>query len=205
MVGTSDVLFGFNSRTEKDQIEDFIDSKYIVDYGIVKTVNSDGTVDVEHACKIVLANGQTVEPYTLTPNVEVLWPSSAEFSVKFKLTAGDRVLLLGTKYHVPTVNITEPTEPVALYHYSQETLKAIPVCLHKTNAKMVIEIENGALMLKNTTLSYSLKAIIDEMFNALTTGWQSIPCVPGSPVTPLATTITALNTAKAKFDSIFKD
>ena len=203
MKGVNALLFENMNLSDRNVIDKYINQKDIIDYGIISKVNSDGTVDVRHAVKRVMATGEVIEPFTETPRIEVLWPSSKEFSLKFKLSVGDRVLLVGLKASFPTVNVTEPRPPSSNYHYSQETLKAIPACLYAASSEMIIEIESGKMKLANKV--NSLGAVLDELMDALTTGWTSINCVVGAPVTPLPTTITAINAVRTKLATLFEE
>lgn len=202
-VSTSEQLFGHIVQSDVDVIRRVVSSMYFVDYGIVDKVNSDGTVDVKHAKKIRLGNGKDIEPFTLTPSIEVLSLSSAEFSLTIPVTKGDRVMLFGLKNVLRTVNVTSPSKQETLDHYSQETLKALPLCLPSTSSKVIVEVDNGKMVLKNQV--NSLKTVLDELLDALTTGWLSINCVVGAPVTPSPSTLTALNSVKTKFATLFKE
>jgi hypothetical protein len=202
-LSTSDQIFGTIDETESSFIQAVVSSMYFVDYGIVSKVNSDGTVDVKHAKKIRLENGTDVEPFTLTPSVEILTLSSAEFSIEIPVTIGDRVMLFGLKNGMRSVDVSSPSKQETLSHYSQETLKALPLCLHDSSSKVVLEIDNGKIALKNQI--NSLKTILDDLLTALTTGWVSINCVVGAPVTPSPTTLSSLNAVKTKFATLFKE
>jgi hypothetical protein len=86
--------------------------------------------------------------------VEVLTIAGSGFSINFDYKKGDKVLLLGLKNYVPKVDdVTSATETTAYLHYSRETLKALPLCVFNDDAKVKIEVEDGALKLttsKNT-------------------------------------------------------
>jgi hypothetical protein len=200
---TSDIMFDLTNTTDRDLIEDIVNAMYIVDYGIVAAVNSDDTIDVKHASKLTKINGDTVDPYTLTPSVEVLTLSCSELSIKVPISVGDRVLLLGLKTNLPTVDVSEPSVPTEFYHYSQETLKALPLCLHLSSAKVIFDISDGKLAIKNTTKS--LKTILDAFIDAVSTGWTSINCVVGSPVIPNPATLATLAQIKVDLALLLKE
>lgn len=202
-VSTSEQLFDHIVQSDVDVIRRVVSSMYFVDYGIVDKVNSDKTIDVKHAKKIRLGSGKDIEPFTLTSSVEVLSLSSTEFSLSIPIQKGDRVMLFGLKNVLRTVNVTSPSKQETFDHYSQETLKALPLCLPSASSKVIVEVDNGKMVLKNQV--NSLKAVLDELLDALTTGWLSINCVVGAPVTPSPSTLTALNSVKTKFATMFKE
>lgn len=139
--------------TERSLVESILASHYILDYGFIKKVNDDKTIDVTHAKQLKTYDGQTLKA-TVTTGVEVLTIAGGGFSIKFDYKKGDKVLLLGLKDYVPKVDeVTSATETTAYLHYSRETLKAIPLCIFNDDAKVKIEIEDGTLKLttnKNT-------------------------------------------------------
>lgn len=131
--------------TERSLIESILASHYIIDYGFIKNVNPDKTVDVTHAKQLKTLDGQSLKA-TVTPNVEVLTIAGGGFSINFDYKKGDKVLLLGLKDYVPKVEeVTSATETTAYLHYSRETIKAIPLCIFNDEAKVTVQIENGAM------------------------------------------------------------
>ena len=148
-------IFLNEKLTERNIIESILASHYIIDYGFIKKVNADKTVDVTHAKQLKTLDSKTL-PATVTTNVEVLTIAGAGFSINFDYKKGDKVLLLGFKDYIEKVDeVTSATETTAYLHYSRETLKAIPLCIFNEDAKVKVEIEDGALKLttsKNTEL-----------------------------------------------------
>ena len=143
--------------TDRSLIESIVASHYILDYGFIKKVNADKTVDVTHAKQLKTLDGKTL-PATVTTGVEVLTIAGAGFSINFDYKKGDKVLLLGLKDYVPKVeDVTSATETTAFIHYTRETLKAIPLCAFNEDAKVNIKIENGdmALACKSFTVTDS--------------------------------------------------
>ena len=139
----------FESERFNDQtlIESILASHYILDYGFIKNVNPDKTVDVTHAKRLKTLDGQSL-PATVTTKVEVLTISGGGFAFNFDYKKGDKVLLLGLKDYVPKVEeVTSASETTSYMHYSRETLKAIPMCVFNSDAKVKIEVEDGALTL----------------------------------------------------------
>lgn len=204
MVG--DLLYRETARTERDFINSIVNSKYIVDYGIITQVNSDETVDVKHAMQLTLLTDEVL-PYTLTPSVQVLWPSSSAFSMRYTLHIGDRVLLLGFKQLVDDVDITEAGAVEANYHYTRETLKAIPLCIFNTSATTTIEEVDGDLRIDsdNIELNGNTRTFVThaELDTALQTFITALNLhVHGSAGTPPVTPMS-LNIAAAETTTIF--
>ncbi len=143
-------VFESERLTERSLIESILSSFYIIDYGYIKTVNPDETIDVIHAKKLKLLNGKELNQ-TLTKKIEVLTVAGSGFSFKFDYKKGDKVLLLGLKNYIKKVeDVTSATETTAYTHYTRETLKAIPMCVFNKDAKVKLEIKDG-----NTTLKGS--------------------------------------------------
>ena len=141
----SNSVFLNEGLTEKSLIESILASHYIVDYGFIKSVNPDKTIDVTHAKQLKTLDGQSLKA-TVTKNVEVLTLCGGGFSFTFDYKKGDKVLLLGLKDYVPKVeDVTSATETTAYLHYSRETIKAIPLCIFNGDAKATVKIENGTM------------------------------------------------------------
>ena len=133
--------------TDRTLIESILGSFFILDYGIVKEVNGDKTINVLHAKKLTMLDG-SVLPEMETRNIEVLTLSGLGFSIVWDIQKGDKVLLLGLKMQVEkTADVTSPEESSSNLHYSRETLKAFPLCAFNSDAKVKIEIKDGALVL----------------------------------------------------------
>ena len=137
--------------SEKTLIESILASFYILDYGYIKAVNQDKTVNVVHAKRLKTYDGQSLYP-TETDDVEVLTVSAGGFAFKFDYKKGDKVLLLGLKDYIPKVNkVTSATETTSYQHYSRETIKALPLDVFSDKAKVVITVENGKLTIANSS------------------------------------------------------
>ena len=131
--------------TDRDLIESIISNFFIVDYGIIKEVNADKTINVLHAKKLKTMDGVTLEAME-TKNIEVLTLSGAGFALVWDIQKGDKVLLLGLKTPVEkTADITTPEETTSCLHYSRETLKALPLCVFSDKAKVRAQIKKGKL------------------------------------------------------------
>ena len=138
-------IFLSEKLTDKDLIESILASHYIIDYGFIKKVNADDTIDVTHAKQLKTLDGKTL-PATVTTNVEVLTIAGGGFSLKFDYKKGDKVLLLGLKDYIPKVEeVTSASETTAFLHYTRETLKAIPLCIFNEDAKVTVQVEDGTM------------------------------------------------------------
>jgi hypothetical protein len=136
-------IFMNERLTDKNLIESVLASFYILDYGYIKAVNPDKTVDVTHAKRLKTTDGTTLNP-TVTKNIEMLTIAGSGFSLQFDYKKGDKVLLLGLKDYIPKVeDVTSATETTTYQHYSRETIKALPLCVFNDDAKVVVKIENG--------------------------------------------------------------
>ncbi len=131
--------------TDRTLIESVVSSFYILDYGFIKTVNNDKTVDVVHAKKLKTLDGEDLSEMT-TKGLEVLTISGQGFSLNFDYAQGDKVLLLGLKTPVEkTGEVNTATETTSYIHYSRESMKALPLCVFNDSAKVRIEAKEGSL------------------------------------------------------------
>ena len=190
--------------TERNLIESILASHYIIDYGFIKKVNADETVDVTHAKQLKTLDGKTL-PATVTTNVEVLTIAGAGFSLKFDYKKGDKVLLLGLKDYIPKVEeVTSASETTAFLHYSRETLKAIPLCVFNDDAKVKIEVEAGTLKVtteKKIELNGNDKQFVTwtELNQALQNLWTAIQAHT-HPVSTTGTAAAQSGTAATSID-----
>lgn len=139
----SNSVFFNEKNTERTLIESILSSFFILDYGYIKTVNADETIDVVHAKKLKLINGKELNQ-TVTKRIEVLTLAGSGFSFKFDYKKGDKVLLLGLKNYIKNVkDVTQATETTSYQHYTRETLKAIPLCVFNGEAKVTMQIKDG--------------------------------------------------------------
>lgn len=209
MSGNSVLL---NERfTDRTLIESVLTSFYILDYGYIKTVNPDKTIDVTHAKRLKTQNGQTLNP-TVTKGLEVLTVAGSGFSLQFDYKKGDKVLLLGLKNYIPKAEeVTSATETKSYQHYTRETLKAIPLCVFNDDAKVTIKIENGDLAVKTggkIKLNGDSKQLVtwSELNNALsnfltqlTIAMTTTPIVGNGAVQPTWTNMpTSIDISAAK-------
>ena len=136
----------YNERlNERSIIESVLSSYYILDYGYIKKVNADMTVDVVHAKKPKTSDGKSLEQ-TITKNIEMLTLSCGAFSLNVEYKQGDKVLLLGLKDYVPQADdVSSATEMKCYLHYTRETIKALPLCVFNDEAKVKVEAEAGTL------------------------------------------------------------
>lgn len=144
-------VFLSEKYTDRDLIESVLQSFYIVDYGYIKTVNQDKTIDVIHAKKLKTYSGETLQQ-TESKKIEVLTLSGSGFSIQFDYKKGDKVLLLGLKDFIPkAADVNSATETTNYLHYTRETMKALPLCVFNDKAKVVIKIESGKLTIANSS------------------------------------------------------
>ena len=194
---------------ESDLIAGILSSFYIVDYGYVNKVNADGTVDVTHAIRTIMKNGTELSE-TITTGVEVLTFSGAGFALKWDITPGDRVLLLGLKDYIPKVgDVSKAEAPKAYIHYERANLKAMSLCVFNDSAKTVIQSDKGKFSVTSNKIELNgntkqfvtwaeLNAALSSFITALnnhthTNGNQGAPT--GPVITPLSLDISA---AKSK-------
>ena len=189
-------VFGAEKFNDRSLIESLVASFYILDYGYIKTVNPDKTVDVVHAKRLKAYNGKSLNP-TTTKGLEVLTLAGSGFSLQIDYKAGDKVLLLGLKDYVPkTDDVTSATETTSYLHYSRETMKALPLCVFNDEAKVQIVVQNGDLDVKtNGKIKLNgdskqfvtwaeLNNALSQFLTQLTTSLSTTPIVGnGSPQT----------------------
>lgn len=202
-------VFGAEKFNDRSLIESLVASFYILDYGYIKTVNPDKTVDVVHAKRLKAYTGKSLNP-TTTKGLEVLTLAGSGFSLQIDYKAGDKVLLLGLKDYVPKIkDVTSATETTSYLHYSRETMKALPLCVFNDEAKVQIVVHNGDLNVKTkgkVKLNGDSKQFVTwaELNQALTTfltalnGHVHTSAASGSPtsspVTPMTLDISSAKT-----------
>lgn len=130
---------------DRSLIESIINSYFIIDYGFISGVNADDTINVIHAKKLKARTGKSL-PETVTKNIEVLTFSTKGFSISVPYEKGDKVLLLGLKDFVKSVDsVTQATENSFFVHYDRETMKALPLSIFNSDAKIKVEAKDGNL------------------------------------------------------------
>lgn len=158
-------IFLNEKNTERTLIESILFSYYIVDYGFIKSINPDETINVTHAKQLKTLDGVSLKA-TVTENVEVLTLAGAGFSIKFDYKKGDKVLLLGLKDYIKKVeDVTQATETDVYLHYTRETLKAIPLCVFNKDAKATVVVKDGKIELNGNTKHF---VTWEELNTALT-------------------------------------
>jgi hypothetical protein len=202
-MNASDLLFAKGQETDRDDIDSVIEGLFIIDYGTIKAMRGTTACDVKHIIQRVSLDGSFFDE-TVTENVEILWPSAASFSSQYALAVGDRVLLVGMKHYLDTVNVKSTKQQEIFGAYTQESMKAIPLCVFNTSATMTIKVDSSGLMeLKNQV--ESLKTLIDALFDTLAT-MSGTNAVNGSPIYPAgAVPVTGTwAVLKSRYASIFK-
>lgn len=213
--------------TMAQAIDSRIWQRFIIDYGVVAAVSSDKKkVDVQHAIQQVLTNGETLDT-TETKDVEVLYFSSNYLGIQAPLQKGDKVLLIGLKDYVEDTANVSPKTPVIFEHYTQTTLKAIPLgaFANTVEVKIVvddsknlkisgpqrIDIESQGIGLLAKAQKIKLKndvASAASIFSDLLTHLISattIPAALGAPLPFKPDTIANLTADKAKLALLFED
>lgn len=122
-------------------VDGIISSYTFLDYGIVTSCDGE-TVDVTLASYPLQRYAESSERKIL--GVRLLYPTSKSFSIRWKVDAGDRVLLLGLRSYVKDLKATKPIEGNAL-HYDIETLVAYPITSADEEAEVVMNLESGKL------------------------------------------------------------
>ena len=175
---------------ERDLIENILATSFILDLGIVTAVQGGGaSVDVQHA--VQLNKLGTTLPPTVTKNVEVVWP----FPGNWSLTQGDIVLLVGMKDFLKTAYATAPGPTDIPLHYSQETMKAIP--LYSSLHAVSIAVD-GANLLQVKNSAASLYTILSTLIS----GIQLAQCA--SPGSTLVDTSTKIAQAMVQLGQLLK-
>lgn len=147
-----DNIFEAERFTDRNLIESILASFYIVDYGYIKTVNPDKTIDVVHAKILKTMSGESLRP-TTTKGLEVLTLSCGGFALQVDYKAGDKVLLLGLKDYVPKVqSVAIATETTSYIHYTRETMKALPLCVFNNTAAVQVKATAGKLEVQANTI-----------------------------------------------------
>lgn len=200
----SNSVFLEERLTERSLIESILASHFIIDYGFIKKVNDDETIDVTHAKQLKTMEGQSLKA-TVTTGVEVLTISGGGFSLKFDYKKGDKVLLLGLKDFVPKVEeVTSATETTAYLHYTRETLKAIPLCVFSDDAKVTVQVEDGTMKVDTQDkieLNGNDKQFVtyQELDNALQQLWAKVKAHT-HPVSTTGTAAAQTGTAATSVD-----
>jgi hypothetical protein len=158
------IILDQSQKNDRDNTQDIIENTFISDYGIVKVVNGDGTVDVSHAVIRSLKDGTSLGE-TVSHSIQVLWPVTGQMSVSSKLTVGDFVLLIGMKHYIDLSKFSAPEKQTSYIGYTKETMKALPMAVVSNTAQVQLYAENGKLVIKNDT--QSLKSALDALTSAL--------------------------------------
>lgn len=132
-------------RTDSWLISAVVSGMEIVDLGVVVATDQ-RTVDVQHA--VVQQAAGVKLPATVTRSVEVVWL----FAGTWNVAVGDAVLLLGLKDYVARADGASAGPTDVPLHYSQETMKALPLYPSSRGAR--IQVDAGGLFhVKNASAS----------------------------------------------------
>lgn len=200
--------------TDKDLITSILNNYFIVDYGYINKVNPDKTVNITHAIKPTLMNGEEL-PETTTDNVEVLTLCGSGFSIQFDYKAKDKVLILGLKDYIKSVEDVEKAETAkAFVHYNRSTIKVIPLCIFNDEAKVKIVCNDGKmtintedkLLLNGNNLGGLTKAkelknqleVMSTRIDTIISALELSPVIPGDGGLSYKESITAALTGLPK-------
>lgn len=176
-----DNIFESERFTDRNLIESILTSFYIVDYGFIKKVNVDKTVDVVHAKILKTMRGESLRP-TTTKALEVLTISCGGFALQMDYKPGDKVLLLGLKDYVPkTQQVAMATETTTYLHYTRETMKALPLCVFNNLAKVKIQAENGTLKIDLSNFKITATTNIELICKSLKVTNGILPALEVTP------------------------
>lgn len=199
--GINAVLSNLGTTT-RDLIEWVIGKTFLIDVGIVVSVSADKThVDVNHLV-LPTVNGVQLQA-ALTKGVELLFPGGgAELSMRWDVSAGDLVLLLALKDYVdPIAGKTTPVTPVAGTHYSQDTMKALPLSPYSGSSTHTIEASGGTLTIDGGTKGAARQddatvanATTDAAFFTFLAAVATFMGAPGTAPTSLAGKVNAGST-----------
>lgn len=122
----------------REFVDSIISTYFIIDYGIVTAFNGD-SVDVLLSTLLQQKEATTIE--RRINGIKVLYPSSSSFSLKWNLSSGDKVLLLGLRDKVD-INAKKPINGGSI-HYDIDTMVAYPVSSFNEGAKVAMQISEG--------------------------------------------------------------
>lgn len=122
----------------REFVDSIISTYFIIDYGIVTAFNGD-SVDVLLSTLLQQKEATTIE--RRIKGIKVLYPSSSSFSLKWNLSSGDKVLLLGLRDKVD-INAKKPIKGGSI-HYDVDTMVAYPVSSFNEGAKVAMQISDG--------------------------------------------------------------
>ena len=134
-----------------------------------------------------------VLPPTITNGVELLFPQSASFGMKWPIAVGDPVLLIGLKDFIPkTASVqasADGVRPPIFSHFKQETMKAIPLNGGVSTPAVTQVVDSSNNLIVSTTGSGKERHLLGS------TGTFKVANGSAS----LATIITNLNTYLTTF------
>jgi hypothetical protein len=180
---------------EDDLIRWVLGKTFLVDFGfVVAVMGSPATsVDVKHAAHAVIVGQE--QPDTITKGVEVMWPGGGlGLSMSWNLAVGDAVLLLALKDDV-SLSRTTPAKADTPMHYTQETLKAVPLGRYNSGAGFLINVDSSNLLqVKNA--SASLFTVLNNLISDLSTFATGLnPTTLAAQAAALVTALASVTTA----------
>jgi len=199
-----------------DIIRQTIAASFIADYGIVKAVNSDKTIDVTHAVQGAYIDGTNM-PVTVTRSVEVIFPGSSGMALTWPIAVGDGVLLIGLKQfvkatkslNVPSGQIGQNSPLKEFPHYNQDTLKAIPLQnVSSPKVSLTVDSSNNVLLSNTTAGLFQIKNSMQSLATLMSTLISDIISIQtvGSSTSQVLNpaTVTAFNNLQAQFNQLLE-
>ena len=193
-----------HSTTDRDVIKSIIAEFFFADFGTVAAVygSPPATVDVNHSVQPKVYGQQM--PTTLTKGVELLFPGGGGgMSFEWDVSVGDPVLLVGLRDFVKTVVAPQPAPTDVPLHYTQETLKAVPLGPYNSAAAFVIRVTGGVLQLAGSTYSMTLYENLNTALQTFLTALKAAVAAgcqggSGGSLGALALNISSAQSAKGK-------
>lgn len=188
--------------SEYQKVRSVISDSFFATYGFAISDSDGVTVDVQLIVQDVMASGIEAPQVVLDPivcqKVELLFPCASGMVQSWTIKKGDGILILGLRDWIPKVaGVTKSAAPAEFWHYSLQTLKAIPLAPKRSDSAVQFGEKDGKAFLRNT--AKSLYTLLDTVEAALaqftgTTAQSSITSAgAGLPQTvALAAAIVAL-------------
>lgn len=177
-------------------IQSILKNKFILDYGTMLNISSDGTTcDVQHQV-LNIFNGTVLTTPMVTKQVEILYLSSSSISFDTTPINNDPCLILGLKRFINSTKtpMPPPYAPLSPISYERSTIKVVPLSALKSQSGLIFRAKGGKLRLRNNTVS--LFKMLNDFETAINTfsgtASQLSLTSAGSTAPSLATAINAL-------------
>jgi len=153
--------------TDSDVIDSRISNRYILDYGTIQSISSDGTrAVIQHQVQVNLSGTLTT---LITKNVEVLYSQTSNLLFDSTPKAGDWVLLFGLRRYIESTltPAPSPSSPSSNISYDRSCLKCLPLSTIGSQSSLIFKAIGGKLRLRNSAVS--LFKILNDFMSALNT------------------------------------